>query len=205
MRFIDLFAGIGGMRLAFENAGATCVFSCEIDKACGKTYFANFGDTVFPDIRELKTDLIPPYDILVAGFPCQPFSLAGISKRNTIGQQSGWDMPEKGDLFFQVLRIVKETQPRAIFLENVKNLRTCMKGEVLRRIISCLEDTGYSVSHQVFDAAAFVPQHRERVFIVGVRKKRFSFLYISIGYSQQRQCIHSGYFRTGSRPKILLV
>ncbi|MFO7675683.1 MAG: DNA (cytosine-5-)-methyltransferase, partial [bacterium] len=123
-KFIDLFAGIGGTRLAFEAAGCRCVFSSEWDKHCQLTYAANFGETPHGDIRQLRSEDIPRYDILVAGFPCQPFSISGVSKKNALGRPHGFDDPTQGTLFFELKRIIRDTRPRAFLLENVKNLRS---------------------------------------------------------------------------------
>ena len=123
-RFVDLFAGIGGTRLAFERAGGSCVFSSEWDKFTQQTYRANFGEIPHGDIRQIDADTIPDHDILVGGFPCQPFSIAGVSKHNALGNDHGFDHPTQGTLFFEIVRILNKKRPRAFMLENVKNLKS---------------------------------------------------------------------------------
>jgi DNA (cytosine-5)-methyltransferase 1 len=170
LRFIDLFAGIGGTRIAFEEAGCKCVFSSEWDKYAQLTYEVNFGEKPTGDIRKIESKDIPPYDILVAGFPCQPFSISGVSKKNALNLPHGFNDPRQGTLFFEIRRIIKETQPRAFLLENVKNLRSHDKGNTFRVIMDTLQkELGYSVSFQVIDSDRYVPQHRERIYIVGFR------------------------------------
>lgn len=171
--FIDLFAGIGGMRLAFEANGGKCVFSCEWDKYCKKTYFDNFGVIPHGNIKEIYEKDIPNHDILVAGFPCQPFSIAGVSKKNSLGRATGFLDKTQGTLFFDVVRIINEKRPRAFLLENVKNLRSHDKGRTWKVIMESLEELDYEVFTSVLDAQQFVPQHRERVFIVGFDRKRY--------------------------------
>ncbi|MBI3568197.1 MAG: DNA (cytosine-5-)-methyltransferase [Gemmatimonadetes bacterium] len=169
--FIDLFAGIGGFRRGFEAAGGRCVFTSEWDKYAQKTYTANFGDEgVFGDITKVKESEIPDHDILLAGFPCQPFSIAGVSKKNSLGRKHGFECETQGTLFFDIERIIAAKRPKAFVLENVKNLASHDKGktfEVIRRTLA--EKLGYRISVRIVDAASFVPQHRERVFIVGIR------------------------------------
>lgn len=171
--FIDLFAGIGGMRIAFQNAGCRCVFSSEWDKNCQKTYYANFGEIPYGDITKINAKDIPNHDILVAGFPCQPFSIAGISKKNSMGRATGFADKTQGTLFFDVCRIIAEKRPKAFMLENVKNLKSHDKGNTWKVIKSSLEELNYSVYSGVFDGQDFVPQHRERVLIVGFDKERY--------------------------------
>lgn len=178
--FIDLFAGIGGTRLGFELLGGECVFTSEWDRFAQKTYEANFGERPFGDIRVIDPSSIPDHDVLVAGFPCQPFSLAGVSKLRSLGRQHGFENPEQGNLFFHVAEILDVKRPRAFLLENVKNLQSHDRGRTFATIRETLEETlGYHVSHQVIDAAAVVPQHRERIYIVGFRspedRLRFEF------------------------------
>lgn len=183
-KFIDLFAGIGGMRLGFEAAGGKCVFTSEWNKFAQQTYEANFpGKHAFAgDITEVKAGEIPSHDVLVAGFPCQPFSLAGVSKKNALGRAHGFECDTQGTLFFDVARIIKAHRPKAFLLENVKNLKSHDKGktfEVIRRTL--VEELGYQVQWKVIDAKPFVPQHRERIFIVGFRSETgFSFDDVSI-------------------------
>ncbi|HEX5132864.1 MAG TPA: DNA (cytosine-5-)-methyltransferase [Candidatus Krumholzibacteria bacterium] len=170
LTFIDLFAGIGGIRLAFERAGAQCVFSSEWDPYACKTYEANFGEIPHGDVTQIEADDIPNHDILTAGFPCQPFSIAGVSKHNALGNAHGFRHATQGTLFFDVARIIEAKQPRAFMLENVKNLLRHDGGKTFAVIRRTLEvDLGYTVSWKVLDAKAVVPQHRERVFIVGFK------------------------------------
>ncbi len=170
-RFIDLFAGIGGFRIAFERAGAECVFSSEWDAYCQQTYAANFGETPRGDITEIREEEIPPHDILVAGFPCQPFSIAGVTKHTALGVAHGFAHPTQGTLFFDVVRILRHHRPPAFVLENVKNLQSHDRGRTFRVILDTLEkELGYHVHYRILDARAVVPQHRERIFIVGFRE-----------------------------------
>jgi DNA (cytosine-5)-methyltransferase 1 len=169
--FIDLFAGIGGMRLGFEAAGGKCVFTSEWNKYAQQTYKANFGEEeIAGDITKVDAADIPKHDVLVAGFPCQPFSLAGVSKKNALGRPHGFECETQGTLFFDIERIIAHHRPRAFLLENVKNLKSHDKGNTWRVIRSTLEDKlKYRVHHIVLDAKHVLPQHRERVFIVGFR------------------------------------
>lgn len=169
-RFIDLFAGIGGLRIAFEGAGGNCVFTSEIDKFCCQTYYHIFGDVPAGDITKIKEEEIPPFDILLAGFPCQPFSLAGVSKNNSLDREHGFKDKTRGTLFFDIARILEFHRPKAFFLENVKNLRSHDRGRTWATIIDTLEGLGYTVYSRVMNARYVVPQHRERVFIVGFRE-----------------------------------
>ncbi|MBA4544564.1 DNA (cytosine-5-)-methyltransferase [Thermoactinomyces daqus] len=169
--FIDLFAGIGGIRIAFERAGGRCVFSSEWDVKAQETYYANFGEKPAGDIREVH-DQVPDHDILLAGFPCQPFSIAGVSKKKSLGQAHGFADETQGTLFFEVAKILRNKKPKAFLLENVKNLRSHDKGRTFRIIKNVLEnELGYTVYHEVLDAKGLVPQHRERIFIVGFREQ----------------------------------
>lgn len=168
--FIDLFAGIGGMRLAFEGAGGRCVFTSEWNPFARKTYAANFSEKhpIAGDIREQPEDAIPDHDLLLAGFPCQPFSIAGVSKKNALGRPHGFACATQGTLFFDVARILAAKRPRAFLLENVKNLVSHDRGRTFRVIRQTLEEElGYTISWRVIDAAHFVPQHRERILIAG--------------------------------------
>lgn len=171
--FIDLFAGIGGMRLAFEANGGQCVFSSEWDRYCQKTYFDNFGVLPHGDITKIDEKEIPDHDILVAGFPCQPFSIAGVSKKNSLGKATGFLDKTQGTLFFDVVRIINEKRPKAFMLENVKNLRSHDKGNTWRVIMESLEELDYEVFSEVLDGQVFTPQHRERVIIVGFDRGRY--------------------------------
>lgn len=174
--FIDLFAGIGGMRFGLEAIGGKCVFTSEWDHSCQRTYAAWFGDTPEGDIVEIvknRLDVIPSHDVLAAGFPCQPFSIAGVSKKNALGRPHGFDDVEQGNLFFSLAAIIESKRPRAFILENVKNLKSHDRGRTWTVIKSTLEAMEYAVFSDVIDAAAWVPQHRERIFIVGFDKKYF--------------------------------
>jgi DNA (cytosine-5)-methyltransferase 1 len=171
--FIDLFAGIGGLRKAMESAGGRCVFTSEWDAFAQKTYHANFPDNrpIAGDIREVDAAAIPEHDVLVAGFPCQPFSIAGVSKKNALGRLHGFQDETQGTLFFDVLRVLMHHRPAAFLLENVKNLKSHDKGrtfEVIRRKLT--EELGYTLHTRIIDAANFVPQHRERIVMVGFRE-----------------------------------
>lgn len=170
--FIDLFAGIGGFRLGFESAGGKCVYTSEWDRFCQKTYHENFDvdHEISGDITKVPAEQIPDHDVLVAGFPCQPFSIAGVSKKNSLGRQHGFMCEAQGTLFFDVARIIAEKRPRAFLLENVKNLRSHDRGRTFEVIMGTLRDElGYDVYPCVIDAKHVVPQHRERIFIVGFR------------------------------------
>lgn len=168
--FIDLFAGIGGMRLGFTQAGGCCVFSSEWNKFARISYAANFGEVPAGDITQIASEEIPDHDILLAGFPCQPFSIAGVSKHNALGIHHGFQHPTQGNLFFEIARILNDKRPKAFLLENVKNLQSHDRGRTFQRIQQILNDLGYYIYYQVIDAVHFVPQHRERIFIVGFRE-----------------------------------
>lgn len=170
-RFIDLFAGIGGLRIGLQRAGGHCVFSSEIDPYAQKTYRAWFGEQPAGDIQEFGSgEAIPDHHLLAAGFPCQPFSIAGVSKKKSLGRDHGFKDKTQGTLFFQLAEIIAIKQPEVLLLENVKNLRSHNKGDTWRTIHGRLCDLGYSVFDQTIDAADYVPQHRERIFIVGFRR-----------------------------------
>ncbi len=177
IRFIDLFAGIGGIRMGFERAGAKCVWSNDYNKNCEITYNENFGpgEMVVKDIREIESAVIPDFDILVGGFPCQPFSIAGVSKKNALGKPHGFEDKTQGTLFHEIVRILKERKPDAYFLENVKNLENHDKGRTFTVIQESLEELGYSFYHQTINAKSLVPQNRERIFMVGFRDRRINF------------------------------
>jgi DNA (cytosine-5)-methyltransferase 1 len=171
--FIDLFAGIGGMRAGFQAAGGRCVFSSEWNPWAQKTYTANFGteEPLIGDITECAAQEIPDHDVLSAGFPCQPFSIAGVSKKNALGRPHGFECTTQGTLFFDVARIIAKKRPKAFLLENVKNLLSHDKGNTFRIIRETLEkELHYTVSTRVIDGQCFVPQHRERILIVGFRE-----------------------------------
>lgn len=172
-RFIDLFAGIGGLRRAFEPLGGTCVFTSEWNTYSQKTYLANYTcrDEIAGDITKYPVDKIPEHDLLLAGFPCQPFSIAGVSKKNSLNKPHGFHCAAQGTLFFDVARILKYHKPKAFLLENVKNLVNHDKGQtfkVIHRVLT--EELKYNVHYRVIDARAWVPQHRERIFIAGFRE-----------------------------------
>lgn len=171
--FVDLFAGIGGMRLAFEQAGGKCVYSNEWNKYSQQTYFANFGEQPDGDITKVDARMIPEHDVLVAGFPCQPFSIAGVSKKNSLGRATGFEDKTQGTLFFDVCRILKAKRPKAFLLENVKNLKSHDKGRTFQVIRESLEELNYEVFYSVLDGQNFVPQHRERILIVGFDRNRY--------------------------------
>lgn len=171
--FIDLFAGIGGIRMAFEGLGGQCVFTSEWDSYAQKTYADNYpgGHHINGDITQVDATDIPDHDVLLAGFPCQPFSIAGVSKKNALGRAHGFACETQGTLFFDVARIIEEKRPRAFLLENVKNLVSHDKGRtfnVIRRTLT--NELGYHIHCRVMDGAHFVPQHRERILIVGFRE-----------------------------------
>ena len=171
--FIDLFAGIGGMRLAFEAAGGRCVYSNEWNKYSQQTYYANFGVQPEGDITKVDAESIPDHDILVAGFPCQPFSIAGVSKKNSLGRATGFEDKTQGTLFFDVCRILKAKRPKAFMLENVKNLCSHDRGRTFRVIQESLQELNYKVFFQILDGKDYVPQHRERIVIVGFDMERY--------------------------------
>lgn len=170
--FIDLFAGIGGLRRGFDEIGGHCVFTSEWNKFAQQTYAANFRDNhpVHGDITSIPTSEIPDHDVLVAGFPCQPFSIAGVSKKNSLGRSHGFACQDQGNLFFDVARILDDKRPAAFLLENVKNLQSHDKGRTFDIIMRTLDDLNYKVSHRIIDAKHFLPQHRERIVIVGFRE-----------------------------------
>ena len=166
--FIDLFAGIGGFRLAFQKAGGRSIFSSEWDEPAQKTYEANYGEIPVGDIRAVDKDAIPAHDVLCAGFPCQPFSLAGVSKKNSMGRATGFEDQTQGTLFFEIKEIIAKKRPAAFMLENVKNLFRHDQGRTFEVIRHTLEDIlGYVVNWKIVDGSKWVPQHRERLFIVG--------------------------------------
>ena len=172
-KFIDLFAGIGGFRLAFQNLGGKCVFTSEWNHFAQKTYEANFGEVPFGDITKIEEDNVPDHDILIAGFPCQPFSIAGVSKKNALGRQHGFKDETQGTLFFDIVRILEKKKPKAFLLENVKNLVSHDKGKTFIVIKEALKELGYNVHFKVLDGKYYVPQHRERILVVGFRNDIF--------------------------------
>lgn len=188
--FIDLFAGIGGLRIGFENIGGKCVFTSEWDKYSNITYRKNFpheeGHVLVGDIRPYTESdealaRIPAHDVLLAGFPCQPFSIAGVSKKNALGRPHGFLDETQGTLFFDVAKIIQYHKPKAFLLENVKNLQRHDKGRTFSTIMKVLEELGYHVDTRVISAKPWVPQGRERIFIVGF-SSRSSFTFDDIVY-----------------------
>lgn len=173
--FIDLFAGMGGFRLAMQAQGGKCVFSSEWNKYAQKTYMANFGEMPFGDItKEITKSYIPQeFDVLCAGFPCQPFSIAGVSKKKSLGHETGFKDKTQGTLFFDVADIISRHRPKAFFLENVKNLMSHDKGNTFKVIKGTLEELRYSIHYLVMDGQTYVPQHRERIMIVGFNRDIF--------------------------------
>jgi DNA (cytosine-5)-methyltransferase 1 len=174
--FIDLFAGIGGIRLGFEKHGGKCLFTSEWNPFAQKTYLANFSELdnrkIVGDITKVDENEIPDHDVLLAGFPCQPFSIAGVSKKNALGRPHGFACATQGTLFFDVARIIAAKKPRAFLLENVKNLVSHDRGNTFRVIKETLEtELQYHIFYKVIDGQHFVPQHRERIIILGFREK----------------------------------
>ncbi|SOE69958.1 DNA (cytosine-5)-methyltransferase 1 [Burkholderia sp. OK233] len=175
-RFIDLFAGIGGIRMGFEAHGGDCVFTSEWNDFSTKTYRENYpagGDhSLIGDIVSFPAEEVPSHDVLLGGFPCQPFSIAGVSKKNALGRPHGFECTTQGTLFFDVARIIAAKRPAAFLLENVKNLLSHDKGRTFDVILQTLRDElGYEVHYRVVDGQHFTPQHRERIIIVGFRGK----------------------------------
>lgn len=173
--FIDLFAGMGGFRLAMQAQGGKCVFSSEWNKYAQRTYLANYGEMPFGDITQEETKAFIPkhFDVLCAGFPCQPFSIAGVSKKKSLGRETGFKDKTQGTLFFDVADIINRHRPKAFYLENVKNLVSHDKGRTFKVIKETLEELEYSIHFEVLDGKSFVPQHRERIMIVGFDKRIF--------------------------------
>ncbi|MDR2043997.1 MAG: DNA (cytosine-5-)-methyltransferase [Clostridium sp.] len=167
IKFIDLFCGIGGIRLGMQSAGLKCVFSCDINSECQRTYNANFGEVPQGDIRDISEDDVPDFDVLCAGFPCQPFSISG--------KQKGFD-DDRGTLFFEICRFIEKSQPRVVFLENVKHLIHHDKGNTLETILNKLRAMGYTTEWRLLNAADYgVPQNRERIIIIASKSKVFDF------------------------------
>jgi len=173
--FIDLFAGMGGFRLGMQAQGGKCVFSSEWNKFAQRTYFANYGEMPFGDITKESTKSFVPekFDVLCAGFPCQPFSIAGVSKKKSLGRETGFKDKTQGTLFFDVADIINRHRPKAFFLENVKNLTSHDKGRTFKVIKETLEELNYSIHYKVIDGKHYVPQHRERIMIVGFDKNLY--------------------------------
>jgi len=204
--FIDLFAGIGGIRQAFESIGGCCVFTSEWDAYAQKTYAENFrdGHPIHGDITQVEAANIPDHDILLAGFPCQPFSIAGVSKKNALGRAHGFHDETQGTLFFDVARIIEAKQPRAFLLENVKNLVSHDKGrtfDVIRRTLT--EELGYHIHYRIIDGAHFTPQHRERILIVGFREPvAFDFDALPLPQKNSRKLAEILHRTDGSEPQL---
>ncbi|REG94312.1 DNA (cytosine-5)-methyltransferase 1 [Algoriphagus antarcticus] len=171
--FIDLFAGIGGFRLGFQEIGGKCVFTSEWNHYAQKTYEANFGEVPFGDITKINESDIPDHDILVGGFPCQPFSIAGVSKKNSLGRTHGFLDETQGTLFFDIVRIIQKKRPKAFLLENVKNLVSHDMGNTFRVISNAIDELRYTFYPMVLDGKYFVPQHRERIIMVGFDRDHF--------------------------------
>lgn len=171
--FIDLFAGIGGFRIALEKLGGRCVFSSEWNTYSQKTYSAWFGEVPHGDINSIEPSEIPDHDILAAGFPCQPFSIAGVSKKKSLGREHGFRCATQGTLFFRLATIIEAKRPAVAFLENVKNLQSHDKGKTWSVIRQTLDELDYWVAAEVVDAAGWVPQHRERIYLVCFDRRRF--------------------------------
>lgn len=172
--FIDLFAGIGGIRKGFEQAGGKCVFTSEWDEFAQKTYSNNYPSKcpINGDITKVNAEDIPDHDVLLAGFPCQPFSIAGVSKKKSLGRPTGFEDKTQGTLFFDVARIIEKKNPKVFVLENVKNLKSHDKGNTFKVIWETLtQDLKYTCSYRIIDGQSWVPQHRERIVIVGFRNK----------------------------------
>lgn len=172
-RFVDLCAGIGGFRLGLERVGGRCAFCCDADRFARHTYEAWFGEEPYGDLRDVDPATIPDHDVLAAGFPCQPFSIAGLARRRTVGRPDGFDCPDRGHLFFLVRDVVAAKRPPVLLLENVKSLRSHDRGRTWRTIEGSLVELGYAVRHAIVDAAPWVPQHRERLFVVGLDERTF--------------------------------
>lgn len=195
--FIDLFAGIGGIRRGFEKAGGECVFTSEWDKFAQESYKANFpqdNHKIFGDIREVKSKQIPDFDVLLGGFPCQPFSLAGVSKKNSLGRDHGFLDKTQGTLFFEVARIIKDKQPKAFLLENVKNLLSHDHGRTFNVVLETLKELEYEVKYKVISAETFVPQKRKRILIAGFKNgSDFSWDDVELGENKptMRDVLHS--------------
>lgn len=177
--FIDLFAGIGGFRLSLQSFGGNCVFSSEWDKSAQKTYLKNYGEMPFGDITSLTNSsvpdhelarMIPDHDVIAAGFPCQPFSHAGVSARTAVGIEHGFKCETQGTLFFDVLRIAQVKKPKVLFLENVRNLERHDKGRTFDVIRRSIDELGYDFQYKIIDSSTMVPQRRVRCYMVCFRK-----------------------------------
>ena len=205
-RFIDLFAGIGGVRQAFESAGGECVFTSEWNKFAVQTYAANYGELAHPiagDITQVDAADVPDHDVLLGGFPCQPFSLAGVSKKNSLGRAHGFSAPTQGTLFFDVPRIIKEKSPSPFLLENVKYLLSHDGGRTFRVVRQTLEgELGYHFQYRVVNGIHWVPQNRQRILIVGFREPT-DFDINSLEFPEPDSTVDSILHRTdGTEPRI---
>lgn len=180
--FIDLFCGIGGIRMGFERSGCKCIWSNDIDKHSSISYKENFGDAdyVLGDIKNIPSYEIPDFDILCGGFPCQPFSIAGVSKKNSLNRPHGFEDETQGTLFYEILRIIRDKTPRAFFLENVKNLENHDKGRTFEVVKGSLQELGYSFYHKVINAKTLVPQNRARVFMIGFKDRDLDYKFPDI-------------------------
>jgi len=193
--FIDLFAGIGGFRMALQNLGGRCVFTSEWDKFSKQTYFANYGEYPFGDITKdnIKAYIPEKFDIICGGFPCQPFSIAGVSKKISLGRSHGFADEKQGNLFFHIAEIINTHRPKAFFLENVKNLISHDKKQTFKVIKETLEALEYSFDHKILDGRYFVPQHRERTIMVGfdtkIYGKDFKFDFSQVKIPETKQAI----------------
>lgn len=193
--FIDLFAGIGGFRIGFEPIGGLCVFTSEWDPPCRTTYQANFScdHPVEGDITAITEEEIPSHNVLLAGFPCQPFPIARVSKKNALGKEHGFACNAQGTLFFDIARIIAHHKPAAFLLENVKNLVSHDKGNTFHVIRKTLEEElGYHISWRVINAKGYVPQNRERIFIAGFRENTgFDFGLLDVPDPEEGPLIHT--------------
>jgi len=169
-KFIDLFAGIGGFRIAMQSVGGECVFSSEWDERAKETYEANFAEVPFGDIKLIPESEVPDHDILCAGFPCQPFSSAGVSARNALNTSHGFNDEIQGTLFFDIARIVDKKRPRVVFLENVKNIVRHDKGRTFKLIRKTFKELGYKFHYDLINASSLVPQRRVRCYMVAVKE-----------------------------------
>jgi len=178
LRFIDLFAGVGGIRIGFERTGCKCVWGNDYDKYCARIYTENFGQEHFvqANIREIQSSEIPNFDILCAGFPCQPFSIAGVSKKKSLKMPHGFQDKTHGTLFYEIVRILKDKKPAAYFLENVRNFERHDKGRTFEITKGALEELGYSVYHKIINAKLLVPQNRARIYMIGFKDTTLDFL-----------------------------
>jgi DNA (cytosine-5)-methyltransferase 1 len=191
---IDLFAGIGGIRLGFEQVGGRCIFTSEWNEWSKKTYIANFGEQeqFVGDIVPYPAEAIPDHDVLLAGFPCQPFSIAGVTKKNALGRPHGFECTTQGTLFFDVARILNAKKPKAFLLENVKNLVSHNGGNTFRIILETLDkELGYRVFPHIIDAKYWVPQHRERILVVGFKDRNIEFNWNKIKYPDSSPVLKS--------------